>query len=1025
MFVASNTDTLKCPITCELFREPVTGQDGHTYERDAIIAWLQKAGTSPIAGDPMTIDSLRPNHVVKQLVDEFKSSSLQKHFLFKFGIDIRKAGRRPIFQTQGKYIYRAEWISKPGPDVVLLKIEGAKANREAAYYVQLGSHPHIVHTYGMVENDFNALMLVQEYATEGDLAHLLKENEFQPPQLVLLEIFLQIIDAMVYLANYGIVHGDLACRNVLVFRLHNSNPQENLVKLTDFGLTRASTLYSVVGSTASTTLVVVPLRYAAPEILLSAGLSNYSEKSDVYSMGILMWEACSQGQLPYGSIDDDNEVRRLKIKGEILSQPENCDEKLWNIIVQCWHQQPDIRPTFKMLKESLLELHPRSIISSNSIKNKSAENETNLIKLDLTTHNINDDKVQHVADILQGNTTLRELNLEKNRIGLKGARQIARALRNNQTLIELNISHNQIGDVGTQHLAEALCQNEVKQHNIILLINNLICQEQNKLIDRLRQLAPKQAAYLSNTTRINQVLKILHICNNTITDRGAMHLSATLKHNNILTTLNLGHNQIGDTGVQHITEALINNQTLTTLDLHSNQISDTGAQHIADALTKNQTLTALDLRSNKISNIGAQHIADGLTKNQTLTALDLGWKKISDTGAQHIAEALTKNQTLTTLNLGWNKISNIGAQHIADALTKNQTLTTLNLGWNKISNIGAQHIADALTKNQTLTTLNLGWNKISDTGAQHIAEALTKNQTLTALDLGWNKISDTGAQHIAEALAKNQTLTALDLGWNKISNIGAQHIADALTKNQTLTALDLAENQISETGAEHIAEALINNQTLTTLNLGWNEIGDTGAQHIADALTKNQTLTALYLGWNKISNIGAQHIADALTKNQDWLAVACVTNAAQANGIVRFSWTCFLKAVCNGLYLGCEAVVSGEFSRQCRGRLFHVATVTGMAGLTKQNLLASNLPGRLISEKCFYCIYALTYSIGQLDVVEEVEIFKIYLECWNIASAELYREVPFQQTVPLYSRNTNSTPTRRQFYGVILSKCNS
>ncbi|CAF3671558.1 unnamed protein product [Rotaria socialis] len=616
MFVASNTDTLKCPITCELFREPVTGQDGHTYERDAIIAWLQKAGTSPIAGDPMTIDSLRPNHVVKQLVDEFKSSSLQKHFLFKFGIDIRKAGRRPIFQTQGKSIYRAEWISKPGPDVVLLKIEGAKANREAGYYVQLGSHPHIVHTYGMVENDFNTLMLIQEYATEGDLAELLKENEFQPSKLVLLEIFLQIIDAMVYLANYGIVHGDLACRNVLVFRLHNSNPQENLVKLTDFGLTRASTLYSVVGSTASTTLVVVPLRYAAPEILLSAGLSNYSEKSDVYSMGILMWEACSQGQLPYGSIDDDNEVRRLKIKGEILSQPENCDEKLWNIIVQCWHQQPDIRPTFKMLKESLLELHPRSIISSNSIKNKSAENETTLIKLDLTTHNIDDDKVQHVADILQGNTTLRELNLESNRIGLKGTRHIARALRNNQTLIELNISHNQIGDVGTQHLAEALCQNEVKQHNIILLINNLICQEQNKLIDRLRQLAPKQAAYLSNTTRINQVLKILHICNNTITDRGAMHLSATLKHNNILTTLNLGHNQIGDTGVQHITEALINNQTLTTLDLHSNQISDTGAQHIADALTKNQTLTALDLRSNKISNIGAQHIADGLTKNQ-------------------------------------------------------------------------------------------------------------------------------------------------------------------------------------------------------------------------------------------------------------------------------------------------------------------------------------------------------------------------------------------------------------------------
>jgi len=356
MFVAPNTDSLKCPITLELFRDPVTGQDGHTYERAAIIAWLQKYGTSPITRETMTIESLRPNHTVKQLIDEFQSSSSQKHFLFKLNVDIKKAKRKAIFQAPGKSIYEAEWIVKRGPPVVLLKIEGAKAQREASFYVQLGCHPHIVHTYGMVEHDLNSLMLVQEYATEGDLAELLKGNEFRPSQSVLLEIFLQIIGAMIYLADYGIVHGDLACRNVLVFRFNDSDPQQNLVKLTDFGLTRASSLYSVVGSKASTTLVVIPLRYVAPEILQSAGLSNYSEKSDVYSMGVLMWEACSQGQLPYASIEDENEVRRCKLKGEILSKPDNCDQALWNIIVLCWHQQPEVRPTFKMLKQSLLEL---------------------------------------------------------------------------------------------------------------------------------------------------------------------------------------------------------------------------------------------------------------------------------------------------------------------------------------------------------------------------------------------------------------------------------------------------------------------------------------------------------------------------------------------------------------------------------------------------------------------------------------------------------------------------------------------
>jgi exportin-1 len=66
---------------------------------------------------------------------------------------------------------------------------------------------------------------------------------------------------------------------------------------------------------------------------------------------------------------------------------------------------------------------------------------------------------------------------------------------------------------------------------------------------------------------------------------------------------------------------------------------------------------------------------------------------------------------------------------------------------------------------------------------------------------------------------------------------------------------------------------------------------------------------------------------------------------------------------------------------------------------------------------------ALQYLV-LISEVEEVEIFKICLEYWNILSAELYREVPYQNTAPSYLRlnNSNNVPTRRQFYSVILSK---
>jgi exportin-1 len=66
---------------------------------------------------------------------------------------------------------------------------------------------------------------------------------------------------------------------------------------------------------------------------------------------------------------------------------------------------------------------------------------------------------------------------------------------------------------------------------------------------------------------------------------------------------------------------------------------------------------------------------------------------------------------------------------------------------------------------------------------------------------------------------------------------------------------------------------------------------------------------------------------------------------------------------------------------------------------------------------------ALQYLV-LISEVEEIEIFKICLEYWNILSAELYREVPYQHTTPSYLRSNmpNSVPTRRQFYSVILSK---
>ena len=62
----------RCPLTLELFCDPVTAADGHTYERVAIEEWLATGSrTSPSTGQPLQSTALIPQFTVKRLVVAF------------------------------------------------------------------------------------------------------------------------------------------------------------------------------------------------------------------------------------------------------------------------------------------------------------------------------------------------------------------------------------------------------------------------------------------------------------------------------------------------------------------------------------------------------------------------------------------------------------------------------------------------------------------------------------------------------------------------------------------------------------------------------------------------------------------------------------------------------------------------------------------------------------------------------------------------------------------------------------------
>jgi Mg-chelatase subunit ChlD len=60
-----------CPITLEVFKDPVVDKDGNSYEREAIENWLRTNSLSPITRRPLNASDLVPNRALKDIIESF------------------------------------------------------------------------------------------------------------------------------------------------------------------------------------------------------------------------------------------------------------------------------------------------------------------------------------------------------------------------------------------------------------------------------------------------------------------------------------------------------------------------------------------------------------------------------------------------------------------------------------------------------------------------------------------------------------------------------------------------------------------------------------------------------------------------------------------------------------------------------------------------------------------------------------------------------------------------------------------
>ena len=93
----------------------------------------------------------------------------------------------------------------------------------------------------------------------------------------------------------------------------------------------------------------LPIRWLSIEAIVE---KLFSEKSDVWAFGVLMFEVFSLGQDPYVGIETKQILRFLR-SGERMSRPELATNEMYEMMCRCWEENLETRPKFEELVAKL------------------------------------------------------------------------------------------------------------------------------------------------------------------------------------------------------------------------------------------------------------------------------------------------------------------------------------------------------------------------------------------------------------------------------------------------------------------------------------------------------------------------------------------------------------------------------------------------------------------------------------------------------------------------------------------------
>jgi ABC-type transport system substrate-binding protein len=221
--------------------------------------------------------------------------------------------------------------------------------REAQVVGQM-DHPAIVPIHDLGRHE-GSLFFVMPVVSGTNLSRLLKEQTLTLGDVV--EIGVQVADALDYSHARGVIHRDIKPANIMVRREEGGGVRARVM---DFGLAHTTSESRL----TKTGTLVGTVAYLSPEQVASRAFDG---RSDIYSLGVVLYE-CLVGEPPFTG---DVQSILYRIVHEIPQPPRSLGaeirEELQDIVLRCLEKDPGKRPQKAGQIAEALRRHKGSLAS--------------------------------------------------------------------------------------------------------------------------------------------------------------------------------------------------------------------------------------------------------------------------------------------------------------------------------------------------------------------------------------------------------------------------------------------------------------------------------------------------------------------------------------------------------------------------------------------------------------------------------------------------------------------------------------